>query len=78
MKALNTQIGGDHYKGFKIEPILFAMANELSGTELAVLKYITRKKVDRIEDWKKARHIIDLQIEYWESEQNDSATDASA
>ena len=62
---LQTQVGGSHYKSFKIQPIEFAIANKLDFFQKDILKYITRRKGDkakRIEDLGKARHYIDLYI----------------
>lgn len=60
---LNTQVGGTHYKGFKIQPIEFAMVNNLDACQAKVLKYVCRKKGDkakRMEDLDKAIHVIQL------------------
>jgi len=64
---LNVQVGGDHYKKFKIQPIEFVMANGLDACQAAVIKYIMRSKGDktkRIEDLNKAKHYIDLMINF--------------
>ena len=40
----NKQIGGDHYKNFKIQPIEYIEANDLTYSEGNVIKYIVRAK----------------------------------
>ena len=67
MKAMDKQIGGDHYKQFKIEPIEFIEKNKLSFCQGNVIKYVTRfRDKNGLEDLKKAKHYIDLliQLEY--------------
>ncbi|MBE9542560.1 MAG: DUF3310 domain-containing protein [Proteobacteria bacterium] len=60
---LNKQVGGGHYKDFKIQPIEFCQANELNACETSIVKYVCRhKNKNGIEDLKKARHYIDLLI----------------
>ena len=63
-KALDTQIGGSHYKNMKIQPLEFILANELEYAEGAVIKYVCRwKNKNGVEDLKKARHYLDVMIE---------------
>jgi hypothetical protein len=40
--ALDTQVGGSHYKDYNIQPIEFIVANKLGFCEGNVVKYITR------------------------------------
>lgn len=64
--ALTVQVGGDHYKSMAIQPIEFALANKLDFFQKDIVKYVTRRKgnkVKRIEDLEKAKHYIDLYIE---------------
>ena len=66
-KALDTQIGGNHYKNLKIQPIEYIMANNLNYCQGNAIKYLTRyKDKNGLEDLKKARHYIDIliQLEY--------------
>ena len=70
-KALDTQIGGNHYKNLKIQPIEYIMANNLNYCQGNAIKYLTRyKDKNGLEDLKKARHYIDIliQLEYNEFE----------
>lgn len=65
MKASEIQEGGGHYKKFVIQPTEFIHKNELSFIQGNVIKYIMRyKDKSGIEDLKKAKHYIDLLIEY--------------
>jgi len=72
-KATDIQIGGNHYKGYKIQPIEFIVKNGLDYVEGNIIKYICRyKEKGGLEDLKKARHYIDLlmQIKYGEEVDN--------
>lgn len=63
--ALDTQVGGSHYKGFKIQPVEFIHANGIGYMAGNVIKYVSRyKEKNGIEDLKKARHYIDMMIEF--------------
>ena len=63
--ALDRQVGGEHYKNdFKIQPIEFITANNLSFFQGNVIKYVCRyDKKNGIEDLKKIIHYCELQIE---------------
>jgi len=62
--ALGYQVGGDHYKKFKIQPIIFIQWNNLSFCEGNVVKYICRhKNKGQIEDLKKVIHYAKLEAE---------------
>ena len=68
-KALDTQVGGDHYKGMKIQPMEYSMANGLNACQHTIIKYVTRyPNKNGVEDLKKARHTIDLLIDFLEAE----------
>ena len=61
--ALDTQVGGGHYKDMAIPPIEFCMKNNLNACQTKVIKYITRYKTKNgLEDLEKAKHMIDLLI----------------
>lgn len=65
----DTQIGGDHYKKLRIQPLDFIVANGLNFVEGNVVKYVTRWHLKGgVEDLKKARHYIDMLIEIYERE----------
>lgn len=60
---LNKQVGGSHYKEFKIQPIEFIHANSIPFCEANVIKYVVRhKNKNGKDDLLKARHYIDLLI----------------
>ena len=42
MSALNTQVGGQHYRDFPIQPIEFIQKNNLGFMEGSIVKYICR------------------------------------
>ena len=41
-KDLHKQVGGSHYKHFKIQPIEYIIANDLLFPEACVVKYVSR------------------------------------
>ena len=62
--ALSTQIGGEHYKKYAIQPAEFITKNKLGFLEGCVIKRICRyEDKNGLEDLKKAKHEIDLLIE---------------
>jgi hypothetical protein len=64
MSALDTQIGGTHYKKFVIEPIEFIHKNGIGFCEGNAIKYLVRwKEKGGKQDLLKARHYIDLLLE---------------
>tara|TARA_R100001163_G_scaffold3984_1_gene5568 strand:+ start:595 stop:846 length:252 start_codon:yes stop_codon:yes gene_type:complete len=59
--ALDKQVGGRHYKDFKIQPIEFITANKLSFIQASIIKYICRyDKKNGKEDIDKAIHYCEL------------------
>jgi hypothetical protein len=65
---LTTQIGGDHYKRMKIQPMEYILANNLGFCEGSVVKYVSRYQFKNgIEDLKKARQNLDFLIESLEA-----------
>lgn len=66
-KATDTQVGGSHYKNYKIQPIVFLQSNKLNHCEANAIKYICRhKEKGGVEDIDKAIHYLKLlkEIEY--------------
>ncbi len=62
--AFDTQVGGNHYKQFAIQPTEFIYKNNLGFLEGNAIKYLTRWKIKGgLEDLKKARHYVDMLIE---------------
>jgi len=69
MLSLTKQVGGSHYKKYKVQPIEYAMANNLNYCQANAIKYVTRyKDKNGIEDLRKAIHNIELLIELEEIE----------
>lgn len=64
MNSTNTQIGGEHYQKYNIQPIEFILANDLGFAEGNVIKYICRYyNKNGIDDLKKAKHYIEMLAE---------------
>lgn len=62
--ALDTQVGGGHYKDLPIQPVEFITKNKLGFLEGCVIKRMCRwRGKNGIEDLKKAIHEIELLIE---------------
>lgn len=59
-----TQVGGNHYAHFAIQPGEFISKNELKWYEGNIIKYVTRSrfKGQLIQDLEKARHYLDMAI----------------
>ena len=65
VKATDTQIGGDHHTKLAIQPMRYSMENRLDALQHTVIKYVTRfRDKNGIEDLEKAKHCIDMLIEY--------------
>ena len=64
MTALDRQVAGSHYKTMMIQPLEYALANNLGICEHAVVKYISRwRDKGGVEDLRKAAHYIEILIE---------------
>lgn len=62
--ALETQVGGAHYKKLKIQPVEYIMANNIPYMEGNVVKYVTRwRDKAGVQDLEKAKHYIEMLIE---------------
>ena len=62
--ALGNQVGGDHYKKMKIQPLEYIHKNDLNFCQGNIVKYITRyKEKNGKEDLEKVKHYVDLLIE---------------
>ena len=65
VKASDTQIGGNHYTKLAIQPMRYSMENGLDALQHTVIKYVTRfRDKNGIEDLEKAKHCIDMLIEF--------------
>lgn len=64
MSAINSQIGGTHYKELAIQPVEYIHANGIGYFEGCAIKYLSRwKSKGGIQDLEKAKHYIELLIE---------------
>lgn len=58
---LDVQVGGDHYKTYKTQPVEFTMKNGWDFCAGNALKYLMRHRAKGgKEDVKKARHYVEL------------------
>lgn len=59
MSAAHGQVGGVHYQNLTTDPYEFAIANDLGGLELSVVKYVSRwPDKGGVEDVRKARDTV--------------------
>ena len=64
MKSFKKQVGGNHYKNYKIQPVEFIIKNNIGFVEGNIIKYILRfKEKGGVQDLEKAKHYIELLIE---------------
>lgn len=62
--ALDVQVGADHYKQQKIQPVEYIHANNIGFMEGNVIKYVTRHKLKNgKQDLEKAIHFLQMLIE---------------
>lgn len=71
--AWDKQEGGSHYKNLKIQPMQYALDNKLDYAQANVVKYVTRHaSKNGKEDLLKAIHNIELMIEYYYGDKEQS------
>jgi hypothetical protein len=64
-KSLDSQVGGNHYRNFMIQPAEYISANGLSFFEGNIIKYITRhKSKGGAEDIKKIIQYAEMILEF--------------
>jgi hypothetical protein len=64
-KASDIQVGGGHYAKYKIQPTEFIHKNNVPFIEGNIIKYVMRhREKNGVEDLKKAKHYIDLLIQF--------------
>lgn len=64
MKSFKKQVGGSHYKDYKIQPVKFIIKNNIGFVEGNIIKYILRfKEKGGVQDLLKAKHYIELLID---------------
>jgi len=65
INPLDIQVGGGHYKGMKIQPMEYSMANGMDACQHTAIKYISRfRQKGGIQDLEKAKHCINMLIEF--------------
>lgn len=65
LEPQDVQIGGNHYKIYKIQPTEFIHSNSIPFIEGNIIKYVVRHRhKNGIEDLKKAKHYIELLIKF--------------
>jgi hypothetical protein len=70
--ALSKQIDGSHYKDMTIQPVIYIYANKIPFIEGNIIKYVSRwKNKNGIKDLEKARHLIDMLIEFETTQSQD-------
>ena len=61
---LTAQVGGDHYRKLKIQPVEYIHANNIPFIEGCIIKYATRwRDKGGRRDLEKIKHFVDLLIE---------------
>jgi len=70
-KAIDTQVGGDHYTKQGIQPLESTFSNfGYTGIQAAIYtkvnKYLTRDKGTHRQDLTKAIHVLQMQLEYYD------------
>lgn len=69
--AKDKQIGGSHYKDMKIQPVEFIVQNNIGYIEGNIIKYVCRyKNKNGIQDLEKAKHYLEMLIEYEKEKPN--------
>ena len=62
---LSDQVGGNHYKSMKIQPVEFCYVNDIPYLEGNIIKYICRHRAKGgEEDLLKALHYLNILIEF--------------
>lgn len=64
MKATDRQVGGNHYKKYRYQPIEFICDMGLNFIQGNIIKYIARNKGNREEDLRKIIHYCELAQEF--------------
>lgn len=64
VSALETQVGGSHYKDMAIQPAEYIHKNGIGFIEGACIKYLSRwRKKGGVQDLQKAAHMLEMLIE---------------
>jgi hypothetical protein len=81
LRPSQTQVGGDHYVEYDIQPMEFFHRNKIPKPEGDIIQYVLRfRNKHGKEDLLKARHIIDmlLELEYGPDSEEGTGTDTGA
>lgn len=70
--ALDRQVGGNHYKDFKYQPIEFLMDIRCNTALGYAIKYVSRFPNKNLDDLEKAAHCIQIYRE-WVIKQNEDS-----
>lgn len=64
MSALSKQVGGDHYRKLKIQPVEYIHANNIPFIEGCIIKYASRwRDKGGVKDLEKIKHFAELLID---------------
>ena len=74
-KALETQVGGQHYKKHSIQPWHIIDEYNLDFYLGNTIKYVLREKGDKVEDLEKAIHYLQRKIELLKENPNQGHLD---
>ena len=65
MNPYDRQVDGDHYQKLAIQPMQYSLLNGMDACQHTVIKYVTRfRDKGGIKDLEKAKHCIDMLIEF--------------
>lgn len=68
-RALDTQVGGNHYKKMRIQPVEFIVANDIPYREANIIKYICRHKFKNgRQDVEKVVHYAQMILEEYDND----------
>lgn len=63
-EALNTQVGGNHYKSMAYQPVEFSHDLRITFIQGSIVKYVSRyKNKNGLQDLEKAKHFARLAID---------------
>ena len=70
--SLDIQVGGNHYKLFKIQPVEFTVKNGLCFLQGNVIKYTVRHKFKNgKQDLEKAAHYLQMMMDFYYPEKEE-------
>ena len=62
--AYCTQVAGSHYSSMAIQPLVFAVCNNLDPFQTLALRYLVRDKASPVEDIDKAIDMLEMRKEW--------------